>query len=104
MPAHRRERQHVLDRYDQWQKLRERALQNAPGGQFPEGYVEPEHAPPSPTSIIDDKDIMDLSMELNAVTIDEMPGDLDESGMDRVPMADPGLDVRVCVPTYSLAQ
>lgn len=35
-------------------------------------------------------------MELNAVSIDgEVPADLDESGIERVPMADPGLDVRV---------
>jgi serine/threonine-protein phosphatase 2A regulatory subunit B' len=33
-------------------------------------------------------------MELNAVSLDgDVPGDLDESGIERVPMADPGLDV-----------
>ncbi len=32
-------------------------------------------------------------MELNAVSIDDVPGDLDEQGLERVPMADPGLDV-----------
>lgn len=33
-------------------------------------------------------------MELNAVSLDgHIPGDLDESGIERVPMADPGLDV-----------
>jgi hypothetical protein len=33
-------------------------------------------------------------MELNAVSLDgEIPGDIDESGIERVPMADPGLDV-----------
>lgn len=37
---------------------------------------------------------MDLSMELNAVSIDgEVPHELDDSGIERVPMADPGLDV-----------
>lgn len=43
---------------------------------------------------MDDADIMDLSLELNATSIEDVPGDLDESGLERVPMADPGLDVR----------
>lgn len=60
---------------------------------MPEGYVEIPHAPPPPPSAIDDTDIMDLSMELNAASIDDVPGDLDEHGIERVPMADPGLDV-----------
>jgi serine/threonine-protein phosphatase 2A regulatory subunit B' len=35
-------------------------------------------------------------MELNAVSIDgEMPAELDETGIERVPMADPGFDVRI---------
>ena len=52
----------------------------------------------------DDTDILDLSMELNAASIDDIVGggvgiggiggvDLDEHGIERVPMADPGLDV-----------
>ena len=45
---------------------------------------------------MEDLDIMDLSIDLNAVSIDaEAPlGELDESGIERVPMADPGMDVR----------
>jgi serine/threonine-protein phosphatase 2A regulatory subunit B' len=35
---------------------------------------------------------MDLSMELNAVSIEDVPGDLDERGIERVPMADPVMD------------
>lgn len=61
---------------------------------MPEGYVEVPRAPPPPPPPVDDSDIMDLSMELNAASIDDVPGDLDERGMERVPMADPGLDVR----------
>lgn len=86
------ERQHAVDRYDQWQRLRERALKNAPGGKMPVGYKEPEHALPPPSNV-EDSDILDLSMELNAASIDEVPGDLDDSGIERVPMADPGFDV-----------
>ena len=61
---------------------------------MPDGYVEVPHGPPPPLSAIDDVDIMDLSLELNAASIDDVSGDLDEHGIERVPMADPGLDVR----------
>lgn len=44
---------------------------------------------------MDEADIIDLSIDLNAVSLDgEVPlGELDESGIERVPMADPGMDV-----------
>lgn len=88
------EQQHAVDRYEQWQKVREKAIQNA-GGKLPKGFKEVERLPPPPPSIGDDSDILELSMELNAVSIDgEVPADLDESGIERVPMADPGFDVR----------
>jgi serine/threonine-protein phosphatase 2A regulatory subunit B' len=74
--------------------MRELALKNAPNGKLPDGYVEIPHAPPPPPPSVDDNDILDLSMELNAASIDDVPGDLDEHGIERVPMADPGLDVR----------
>jgi serine/threonine-protein phosphatase 2A regulatory subunit B' len=72
--------------------MREIAIQNY-GGKLPEGYVEPTREEPPPPQAIDDADILDLSMELNAASIDDVPGDLDDSGIERVPMADPGLDV-----------
>lgn len=86
------EQEHAINQYNAWQKMREKALHNAPGGKMPEGYVEPYRAPPPASSPVDDADIMDLSLELNAASIDDVPGDLDESGLERVPMADPGLD------------
>jgi serine/threonine-protein phosphatase 2A regulatory subunit B' len=89
-----REQEHAVSQYIAWQKLREKALQNAPGGKMPEGYIEPYHAPPPPPIAVDDADMIDLSIELNAASIEDIPGDLDESGIERVPMADPGLDVR----------
>ncbi|KAG2078035.1 protein phosphatase 2A regulatory B subunit [Suillus decipiens] len=86
------QQQHAVERYEQWQKVRERAIQNA-GGRLPPGFQEVERLPPPPPSPSDDSDILDLSMELNAVSLDgDIPGDLDESGIERVPMADPGLD------------
>jgi serine/threonine-protein phosphatase 2A regulatory subunit B' len=42
-------------------------------------------------------------MELNAVSLDgDIPGDLDESGIERVPMADPGLEVSGISTIYNL--
>jgi serine/threonine-protein phosphatase 2A regulatory subunit B' len=79
--------------YEHWQRVRELALKNA-GGKFPDVYKEIPHAPPPPPPAVDDGDILELSLELNAATIEEVPGDFDESGIERVPMADPGLDVR----------
>ncbi|KAG6903223.1 Serine/threonine-protein phosphatase 2A 56 kDa regulatory subunit delta isoform [Termitomyces sp. Mi166 len=89
------EQQHAVDRYEAWQRLREMARKNAPGGKLPEGYTEIPRPPPSPPTNIDDTDILNLSIELNAASIDDVPGDLDEHGIERVPMADPGLDVRI---------
>ncbi|KAI0375009.1 protein phosphatase PP2A0 B subunit gamma isoform [Pilatotrama ljubarskyi] len=85
------EREHAVQRYEEWQKVREKARQNC-GGKLPEGYEDPEPTPPPPP--VEDLDIVDLSMDLKAVSIDaEAPlSELDESGIERVPMADPGLD------------
>jgi len=69
-------------------------MRNA-GGKLPEGFVEIDHAPPPPPPVIDDSDIMDLSMELNAVSIDDITANLDEKGIERVPMADLVAEVRM---------
>ncbi|KAG2020411.1 protein phosphatase PP2A0 B subunit gamma isoform [Coprinopsis cinerea AmutBmut pab1-1] len=89
-----REQEHAVSQYAAWQMLREKAIRNN-GGSLPEGYVEPPREPPPPPTAIDDSEILDLSMELNAASIDDMQGDLDESGIERVPMADPGLDTPI---------
>ncbi|KAJ7097995.1 protein phosphatase PP2A0 B subunit gamma isoform [Mycena belliarum] len=85
------DQENAVHRYHAWQKMREIAVENAPGGKLPAGYVEIPHAPPPPPPA-DDTDIMDLSMELNAASIEDVSGDLDEHGLERVPMADPGVD------------
>ncbi|TCD71891.1 Serine/threonine-protein phosphatase 2A 56 kDa regulatory subunit delta isoform [Steccherinum ochraceum] len=88
------ERQHAVDRYEEWQKLRGKAVQNS-GGKLPPDFAETEPPPPPPP--VDEADIIDLTMDLNAVSLDaEIPlGDLDDSGIERVPMADPGMDVSI---------
>ncbi|KAF8436776.1 phosphatase 2A regulatory B subunit-domain-containing protein [Boletus edulis BED1] len=86
------EQQHAVDRYEQWQKVREKAMQNA-GGKLPKGFREFERLPPQPPSVGDDSDISELSLELNAMSIDdEMLAELDESDIEMVPMADPSFD------------
>ncbi|THU99313.1 protein phosphatase 2A regulatory B subunit [Dendrothele bispora CBS 962.96] len=97
------EQQHAVHRYEAWQLMREQALKNAPHGRMPEGYVEIPHAPPPPPPAVDDIDVLDLSMELNAASIDDVAGDLDEHGVERVPMADPGLDSSYNIATTELS-
>lgn len=60
---------------------------------MPEGFAETEPPPPPPP--VEEDDIVDLAIDLSAVSLDaEVPlGDL-EDGIERVPMADPGLEVR----------
>jgi serine/threonine-protein phosphatase 2A regulatory subunit B' len=43
---------------------------------------------------VPEEDLMDLNLDFNSINI-EPEGDLDESGIERVPMADPGMDVRL---------
>lgn len=81
--------------------MREKAIRNA-GGRLPPGFIEIEHVPPPPPSTVEDSDILDLSMELHAASIEDVPCDLDESGIERVPMADPGVDVSVIVLTVDI--
>lgn len=95
------ERQHAVERYEHWLKLRERAIEHAKGGKLPAGFETDLPSPPPPP--VDEADIIDLSIDLNAVSLDaEVPlGDLDESGIERVPMADPGMDVSYNGHVYS---
>lgn len=86
------EQQHAVARYEAWERLRKKAINNAPGGKLPPNYVDIPHVPPPPPVNVDDSDILDLSMELQAATIDDVQSDLDSSGLERVPNADPGLD------------
>ena len=87
-----REHQHAVDRFDEWNKLRAKAKENCKG-KLPEGFDASAPAPPPPPP--EDVDIADLSMDLKAISLEpEMSlGELDESGIERVPMADPGMDV-----------
>jgi serine/threonine-protein phosphatase 2A regulatory subunit B' len=62
-------------------------------GKLPEGFEKDTPTPPPPP--VDENDIIDLSIDLNAVSIDaDIPlSELDDNGIERVPMADPGMDV-----------
>jgi serine/threonine-protein phosphatase 2A regulatory subunit B' len=81
-----------VERYEGWKKIRAKALENA-NGHLPEGFAEDEPQPPPPPPP-DDGDIVDLAMDLSAVSMDgEVPHELDDSGIERIPTADPGLDV-----------
>lgn len=88
-----REQQHAVQRYEQWQKLRETAKENA-HGRLPSSFDEQEPPPPPPP--VAEDEILDLTMDFNAISIDP-EAELDESGVERVPMADPEMDVSYCV-------
>lgn len=89
-----REQEIAVYRYNTWQKIRETATRNA-GGELPPGLADVPRSVPPPPPVVDEPDILNLSMELNAASIDDVAGDLDEHGIERVPMADPGFDVRL---------
>lgn len=78
-----------MQRYEQWQKLRDTAKVNA-HGKLPSSFDEQEPPPPPPP--IAEDEILDLTMDFNAISIDP-EAELDESGVERVPMADPEMDV-----------
>ena len=80
-----------MQRYEQWQKLRDTAKVNA-HGKLPSSFDEQEPPPPPPP--IAEDEILDLTMDFNAISIDP-EAELDESGVERVPMADPEMDVSV---------
>jgi len=61
-------------------------------GKLPSTFEEQEPAPPPPPLAEDE--ILDLTMDFNAISIDP-EAELDESGVERVPMADPEMDVSV---------
>lgn len=71
--------------------MKETAAQNA-GGKLPERLAKleyPEMPPP-----LDEAEIADVTIDLTQAAIDAaVDQDLDESGIERIPTADPGLDV-----------
>jgi len=79
-----RERQRLQERYQNWQKMRELALQHC-GERVPSDLTA-EYPPPPPD---DDEDPADVSLDLTGPL--EPEGILDESGIERIPTADPGV-------------
>src|ERR1700730_14751568 len=86
-PIRYREQQHAVERYHQWEILKEKALKNAPGGRLPEGFKEVNRPPPQPYTV-DDTDIMRLSMELSAATLEDVSTEFNLTGLEVVPTAD----------------
>jgi len=74
----------LQERYHNWQKMRELALQHC-GDEVPSD-LKAEYPPPPPD---DDEDPIDVSLDLTGPL--ETEGMLDESGIERIPMADPGV-------------
>ena len=74
-----------MNRYENWQKMRQLAKKNG-GKKLPSGVIDDTYPPPPPPA--DDPETFELSLDMNAVALE----DLDESGIERVPRADPGLD------------
>jgi len=79
-----RERQRLQERYENWQKMRELALKNAGDKVPPE--VQQEYPLPPPD---DEEDLGDVSLDLTGPLEPELL--LDETGIERVPTADPGI-------------
>lgn len=92
MPTLPSDQQKRVKLYEDWLKLREIAKQKN-GGTLPDGFNDTVPKPPPP---IEDIDIDNLTMDLSAASLDaELGQDLDDSGIERVPMADPGLEVSI---------
>ncbi|KIY70013.1 protein phosphatase 2A regulatory B subunit [Cylindrobasidium torrendii FP15055 ss-10] len=86
-----REQNDALYRYEGWKKIKRMAEKNT-RGRMPKNYHDAPHPLPELEPPVEDQDILDLTMELNAAHLDDAHGEFDEQGMDRVPMADPGLE------------
>jgi len=84
------EHQCLVNRYERWQQLKETAIRNA-GGKLPSIVENTQYPEPPPP--LDESEIADVSIDLSQVAIDADVGqELDDSGVERVPNADPGLD------------
>lgn len=66
--------------------MRKIALKNA--GNVAPAEVTAEYPPPPP---LEEEDLGDVSIDLSAAMEAEVAQALDESGIERVPMADPGI-------------
>jgi len=89
------EREHLTRRFDQWQRMREQAMETA--GRLktkcPESVMDASYPPPPPT---EDPDISEIALDLSQAVIEAEAAEVnldDSGGMERVPAADVGLDV-----------
>lgn len=82
----------MVQRYEHWQKLKEIAISKA-GPSKAERIKKMEFPEPPPP--LDESEIADVSIDMSqaAIEAEVTQQELDLSGIERVPDADPGLDV-----------
>jgi hypothetical protein len=82
-----------VERYENWQKLKDAAIANA-DPKKKDSIAKMEYPEPPPP--LDESEIADVTLDLSQAAIEAEVShqELDLSGMERVPDADPGLDVR----------
>lgn len=87
------EHERLVQRYEEWQKLREVALDKA--GPSTADAIK-KLAFPEPPPPLDESEIADVTLDMSqaAIEAEVTQQELDVGGIERVPDADPGLDVR----------
>ncbi|EJD52951.1 protein phosphatase 2A regulatory B subunit [Auricularia subglabra TFB-10046 SS5] len=88
------EHEHLARRYDNWQKMREVAIEHASALKkpCPDSVLDASYPPPPPE---DDPDISDIAIDLSAAVIEAEAAEVnldDSGGIERVPAADIGID------------
>lgn len=74
------ERQQLVQRYDNWQKMRQVAAKNA-GGKLPTTISEQAEFPPPPPPPVDESDFPDPSLELSQAALEADALDFSGVGM-----------------------
>jgi serine/threonine-protein phosphatase 2A regulatory subunit B' len=86
------ERAQLTQRYDNWQRMREAAIETASRikAKCPDSVLDASYPPPPPT---EDPDISEIAIDLSQAVIEAEATEVnldDSGGMERVPTADLG--------------